>query len=46
MLCFLEENRLLSRKLQEMDTDVSGIIMADDYKLSLIRFRYVVKNEF
>lgn len=32
--------------LQEMDTDVSGIIMADDYKLSLGRFRDVVKKNF
>lgn len=32
--------------LEEMDTDVSGIIMADDYKLSLGRFRDVVKKNF
>lgn len=32
--------------LEEMDTDVSGVIMADDYKLSLGRFRDVVKKNF
>jgi hypothetical protein len=32
--------------LEEMDTDVSGVIMADDYKLSLGRFRGVVKKNF
>ena len=29
--------------LEEMDTDVSGVIMADDYKLSLGRFRDVYR---
>ena len=32
--------------LEEMDTDVSGVIMAGDYKLSLGRFRDVVKKNF
>ena len=29
--------------LEQMDTDVSGVIMADDYKLSLGRFRDVYR---
>ena len=32
--------------LEEMDTDVSGVIMADDYKISLDRFRDVVKKDY
>ena len=32
------EQVVKSDNLEEMDTDVSGVIMADDYKLSLGRF--------
>ena len=40
------EQVVKSDNLEEMDTDVSGVIMADDYKLSLGRFRDVVKKNF
>ncbi len=32
--------------LEEMDTDVSGVIMSDDYKMSMNRYRDVVKKFF
>lgn len=32
--------------LEEMDTDISGVIMADDYKISLGRFRDIVKKDY
>lgn len=40
------EQIIKPENLEEMDTDVSGVIMADDYKLSLGRFRDVVKKNF
>lgn len=45
-MLFGGEQVVKTDNLEEMDTDVSGVIMADDYKLSLGRFRDVVKKNF